>query len=173
MSPSSCAWAVDSGLSPDDVISRLGVLDPTPGRMERVALGNGAVLLCDYFKSGLETIHSALDLLAAVPARRKTVVLGDVSEPPGSQGPIYKAIGRRLAEVAHQAVLVSSRNQSYRSGASEAGMPRSCIHEVNGGILAAAELLREELAEGDVERWTFACSSVGRSAIGPSLTPAP
>jgi UDP-N-acetylmuramyl pentapeptide synthase len=150
--PILAAFAVASsvGIPAETALSRLSELRPTPGRMELMPLANGAVLLCDYFKSGLETIYSALDTLEAVPGARKIVVLGDVSEPPGSQGPIYKALGRRVAEVASLAYFVSSRNQSYASGAAEAGMSRSQIRSMPRSVLAAAAALQPELRSGDV-----------------------
>ncbi|MCP5116494.1 MAG: hypothetical protein GY953_37170, partial [bacterium] len=144
------AVAVSEGVSADEAIARIAKLPPTPGRMELMHLENGAVLLCDYFKSGLETIYSALDFLESIPARRKVVVLGDVSEPPGGQRPIYQAIGRRIAEVASEAVFVSSQNQSYSSGALKGGMPSDRIHRLKGSVLLASDLLRGQLAAGDI-----------------------
>lgn len=144
------AVAVNARVSLDDAIARLRELPPTPGRMELMPLENGAVLLCDYFKSGLETIHVALDLLESIPARRKVVVLGDVSEPPGPQRPIYKAVGRRVGEVASVAVFVSSQNQAYAAGAAEGGMSDDRIHRLERSVLLAAETLRGLLADGDV-----------------------
>jgi UDP-N-acetylmuramoyl-tripeptide--D-alanyl-D-alanine ligase len=144
------AVAAGVGVHLDDAIPRIQELPPTPGRMELMPLENGAALLCDYFKSGLETIYAALNLLESIPAPRKIVVLGDVSEPPGPQGPIYKAIGRRVAEVASVAVFLSSQNQAYSSGASTRGMPHHSIHKLNRSVLQAAEFLRGQLAAGDV-----------------------
>lgn len=150
--PILAAFAATSsvGIPAEIAISRLSQLTPTPGRMELMLLENGAVLLCDYFKSSLETIHSALDTLEALPGERKAVVLGDVSEPPGRQGPIYKAVGRRVAEVAALAYFVSSRNQSYAAGAAEAGMPRTHIRSMPRSVLAVAAALQCELRSGDV-----------------------
>ncbi len=81
--PALAAIAVSllEGFPIDETLSRLESLPPTPGRMEPVELPSGVFVLRDDFKSTLETMDSALDLLAQIPARR-IVLLGDVSEPP-------------------------------------------------------------------------------------------
>jgi UDP-N-acetylmuramoyl-tripeptide--D-alanyl-D-alanine ligase len=80
------AVALAEGFTLDEIIPRLEALTPTAGRMEAVPLANGAILLRDDFKSALETFDAALDTLSEIPARRRIVVFGEVSEPPGSQG---------------------------------------------------------------------------------------
>ena len=89
----------------DQVIPALEALPPTPGRLEPIRLENGAIILRDDFKSSLETIDAALDVFSEIPAKRRIVILGEVSEPPGSQGPIYRKIGERIAKIASYAIL--------------------------------------------------------------------
>ncbi len=144
------AVAAELGVDLETAIGRLAGLPPTPGRMELIPLEDGVTILGDFYKSGLETIHSALDFLAQVPAKRKIVVLGDVSEPPGPQGPIYRAIGTRVARVADLALFSSSQNQAYSAGAASAGMPRAAIIQMPGDIAAVTARLRELLEAGDV-----------------------
>jgi UDP-N-acetylmuramoyl-tripeptide--D-alanyl-D-alanine ligase len=137
-------------LPADDVASRLEALAPTPGRMQPVSLPNGAWLLRDDFKSTYETIEAALDTFAEVPAERRIVVLGEVSEPPGSQGPIYRHIGRRVAQTASLAVFVGHNFQRYAAGAARAGMSRDAMIDAGGGVMKAIEFLHEEVRPGDV-----------------------
>jgi UDP-N-acetylmuramyl pentapeptide synthase len=131
--------------------ARLATVKPAPGRLQPVPLPGGATLIRDEFKSAEETIHAALDLLATVPAGRRIVVLGDVNEPRGSEGPIYRAIGARVAAIAEVAVLVGRKATSgYSAGAVARGMPRSAVHKTGHDTAAAAELLRGLLQPGDV-----------------------
>jgi len=58
----------------DRVLPALEGLEPTPGRLQPVALHNGAFLLRDDFKSAQETIEAALDVLENIPAPRRIVV---------------------------------------------------------------------------------------------------
>jgi UDP-N-acetylmuramyl pentapeptide synthase len=134
----------------EPALATLERLAPTPLRLEPVHLPNGAYLLRDEFKSTLETVHAALDVLAEIPARRRLVVIGDVSEPPGSQGPIYREIGERIARIAERAVVVGHGYQAYAAGATRAGMPRAALLDAGSSVLRAVEALRGELQPGDV-----------------------
>ncbi len=107
-------------------------------------------MLCDDFKSSPETIEAALDTLKEIPASRKLVALGDVSEPPGSQGPVYRHLGRRIAETADEAVLLGGSVQRYRVGAKQAGMPVSRIQMAGKSVIKAAEMVREIMRPGEV-----------------------
>ena len=144
------AVALDQGIPLDEAAGRIEALLPTSQRLELVPLANGAFLLRDEFKSAAETIHAALDLLATIPAARRLVVLGDVTTPAGSQGPIYRAIGKRLAETVACAVLIGEGFERYRPGAIDGGLPRSCFSDAGRSVERAAEIIREQLEPGDV-----------------------
>ncbi|HSW48523.1 MAG TPA: hypothetical protein VLH09_00030, partial [Bryobacteraceae bacterium] len=143
------AVAAAQGVPPGEVVPRLAALTPALGRMVPRPLPNGATIICDTLKSGLETIHASLDLLAGIPAARKIVVLGPISEPPGPQGPLYRALGARIAEIAQLAVFVDSFRE-YKAGVRRAGMPREACRDAGHGISGAAEYLHRELRAGDV-----------------------
>lgn len=87
------ATAYAEGIPMEEACRSLEALTPTPRRMEPIALPNGATLLCDYSTSTLETVEAALLTLKDLPASRRIVVLGDLTEAPGSPGPIYRRIG--------------------------------------------------------------------------------
>ena len=132
-----------AGIPLDEALSRLRSLTPTPGRMSPVALPNGVILLRDEFKAPLESMHAALDVVADIPAERRIVVLGEVSEPPGSQGPIYRALGERVARIASLLVVVGSLRKppGYAAGARRAGMPESRIIKAGPTPREVAEAL--------------------------------
>jgi len=126
------AVGLNEGIPLDDLVASLARLDPTPGRLERVSLANGAIVLRDDFKGHLETTEAALDVLAQIPARRRIIVLGEVEEPPGNQTAIYRHLGEKAAQVGSLVIFVASRRKLpvYRSGArrrglTEANMPKS------------------------------------------------
>jgi UDP-N-acetylmuramoyl-tripeptide--D-alanyl-D-alanine ligase len=144
------AVALSMGRSLESCAPPLQTLRPEPGRMQLQHLDNGAVLLCDYFKSSYETITAAFDTLSEIPATRRFVVLGDVSEPPGSMGPICREFGERIAHIASRAIFVGSSFRRYRTGATRSGMPASALTGVGHRVLDAVELLRSELGPGDV-----------------------
>ena len=122
-----------AGISLDMILSSLENLAPTPGRLEPVRLESGAILLRDEFKSSLETVDVALDVLAEIPARRKIVVLGEISEPPGSPRPIYRRISGRIAGMADRAIFYGTDYcQAYVAGAAREGMPREAMTKAAG-----------------------------------------
>ncbi|HEX2529589.1 MAG TPA: Mur ligase family protein [Geminicoccus sp.] len=133
----------------DEAVAALEQLPPRQGRLQLEPLPDGAWLIRDDFKSSVETIHAALDVLADLPGRR-IVVIGSVSEPPGSQGPIYREWGRRLAQVASRVVVIGPMFQRYAAGATAAGMPRSSLIEAKHSIRAAWEAVQADLQPGDV-----------------------
>lgn len=144
------ALALVEGRDLDVVARALADLAPTPGRLEAIALPGGVWLLRDEYKSALETVHAALDVLAAIPARRKIVVLGDVSEPVGPQGPIYRAIGTRLAAVATRVIVMGLQQKRLAVGTRSAGMPRDALVDAQRSVATAIALLRRDLEPGDV-----------------------
>jgi UDP-N-acetylmuramyl pentapeptide synthase len=138
------------GVPLDTALSRLRALAPTPGRMEPMPLPNGAFVLRDEYKSTLETIHAALDVFAEIPARRRIVLLGDVTELPPPQRPIYQSLGGRAARMASYLVVVGDGLRRYRSGARRAGMPREAVIAGGPAPQQTAQVLAQILQPGDV-----------------------
>jgi UDP-N-acetylmuramyl pentapeptide synthase len=134
----------------DGTLARLRELAPTPGRMDPVLLPNGVTVLRDDFKSTLETVHTALDVLAQIPASRRVVLLGSVSEPPGPQRPIYQALGERIAAIASHLVVFNHDFEPVWSGARRGGMPRESVTVAARTARDAAEALSQLLHPGDV-----------------------
>ena len=138
------------GFALDGTLARLQELAPTPGRMDPVPLPNGVTVLRDDFKSSLETVHAALDVLGQIPASRRVVLLGAVSEPPGRQRPIYQALGERVAGIASHLVVFNHEFEPYWSGARRGGMARTSVIDAGRTVHDAADALRQVLHPGDV-----------------------
>jgi UDP-N-acetylmuramyl pentapeptide synthase len=144
------AVALEEGFDLDDVLARVAALPPSRGRLHPVPLPNGAHLLRDDFKSSLETIEAAFDAFALVPAERRLLVIGDVSEPKGSQGIIYRSLGMRIAETASKAFVVGQQFQHYAAGARRAGMASDRLVRTGASTVKAAEAVGNDLRPGDV-----------------------
>jgi UDP-N-acetylmuramoyl-tripeptide--D-alanyl-D-alanine ligase len=146
------AVAHAEGLALDSVLLPLQEMAPTPGRLQPVALNSGAWLLRDDTKSAKETVDAALDVLAEIPARRRIIALGEVTEPIGGAGSVYREIGEKFAHSVSLVVVVSTdRNcRSYASGAKRGGLARASMVSADNRVSRAVEILREELQPGDV-----------------------
>lgn len=145
------AVGLAEGFPLDDIVAALATVIPAPGRLEPVPLPNGAVILRDEYKSTLETIEVALDVLSELPARRRLVVLGEVSEPPGKQGDVYRHLGGRVGGIASRAIfLCRERDSACRAGAVQGGMPPSAIVKAGDDLFRATDALKDGLGPGDV-----------------------
>jgi UDP-N-acetylmuramyl pentapeptide synthase len=113
-------------------------------------LANGVTLLKDAYKSSLETVDCALDALEEIPAQRKLIVMGEISEPPGSQGPVYRRIGERMAKIASHVVMVGANFQRYSAGLRRGGLPGESLVDAGRGPVRAVEEIRRVWEPGDV-----------------------
>ncbi|MFC2099253.1 Mur ligase family protein [Candidatus Bipolaricaulota bacterium] len=134
------------------ILAALEGLEPAHNRLQVLQHPSGALLLLDAFKGALETIHAALDTLDELRAERKIVILGDVEEPPGSQGPIYKELGKRVAEVAVHVIFVGGKTNfdRFKAGTAEGGLPRSALTHIQRNPLEAAQAVQADLRSGDL-----------------------
>ncbi|MCO6456821.1 MAG: UDP-N-acetylmuramoyl-tripeptide--D-alanyl-D-alanine ligase [Pirellulaceae bacterium] len=135
------------------VAQRLETVAPVPARLEPHQLPGGAILIDDSYKSGIESFRVAIDLLRQIPARRRIAVIGDIEEPVGSLGPLYRELGERLASSVDLLISLGASNTigPLRAAATQAGLARSAIHRIAGGVHGAEEFLRaNDLSAGDV-----------------------
>ncbi len=133
-----------------DALARLAALAPTPGRLQAIELRNGATLLRDDYKSPVETIDAAIDVLEEIPARRRIVLLGEISEPPNPQHATYRRIGERVGRVAAHFLVVGTMIKDYRPGARTGGMDAARIVAAGDTPGAVAARLAALLEPGDV-----------------------
>lgn len=138
------------GVDPALALSRLAALEPSPGRMQIVPLDGGACLLRDEHKSGLETIYAAIDLFAQVPAVRRVIVLGEMTEPPAPQRQHHAAVGQRAASIVDRAILVGHTGKGYRTGLRRGGLAADRIVDAGLGWRGAHRELASSLRPGDV-----------------------
>lgn len=143
------AVALELDHEPAAIAESLRRVQPVNARMQPVELPSGAVVLRDDFKSALETIESAFEAFTAVPARRRLVVLGDVTEPEGRQHVVYRELGRRAGGFAARILACGSNHRDVVSGAHAAGLPRDAVTR-HRSVHEMAALLAADLGPGDV-----------------------
>jgi UDP-N-acetylmuramoyl-tripeptide--D-alanyl-D-alanine ligase len=108
---------------------------------------NGATLIDDTYNASPVSSLAALNLLADLEGRR-IAVLGDMLELGPIEEEAHRMVGRRVAEVAHELVVVGRRAQWIAEEARVSGLSQESIAaaESNDEVVA---LLRERLQPGD------------------------
>ena len=144
------AVALEHGITPSEIAAALPSLQPSDKRGEVVQLGNITVLY-DCYNSSPKALMAAVDTLAAMPARRRIVVAGEMLElgPAGEQ--LHRECGRYIAgnrgESKFDFLLgVRGLARPMIEEASTAGMKAEFVTTPE----AAGEWLARETRAGDV-----------------------
>ena len=122
---------------------------PFAGRMQPVALPNGAVVIRDEENGSPDTLNAMLKVMRESQAKRRVLVFSDVSDSKAKPRKRMQDIGKIAAELADLAVFVGEHGHHAVKSAIAAGMDPAKCHDVPG-LQRAAELLARELRVGDL-----------------------
>jgi len=140
------AVGITAGLSLSEAAGALATLAPTDKRGEVVLLGN-ITLINDCYNSNPTALDAMVDTLAAMPAKRRIVVAGEMLElgPEGEE--LHRRSGRHMVEKGID-ILVGVRGlaQAMVEAASRAGMKAEFVAAPE----AAGEWLTTHARDGDV-----------------------
>jgi len=134
------------GLRPSEAVGALATLAPPDKRGQVLKLGNITVIN-DCYNSNPKALHSMVDALAAMKAKRRIVVAGEMLElgPAGEQ--MHRAAGQHIAERKIDVLLgVRGLAQATVDGAQQAGAQAQFVATPE----EAGEWLAREAREGDV-----------------------
>jgi UDP-N-acetylmuramoyl-tripeptide--D-alanyl-D-alanine ligase len=140
------AVGLDRGLDLAEAAGSLATLSPADKRGVVVELGNITVIN-DCYNSNPTALDAMVDTLAAMPAKRRIVVAGEMLElgPAGEE--LHRASGRHMAEKRIDILLgVRGLAQRMVEAAGKAGMRAEFVATPEG----AGEWLARETREGDV-----------------------
>jgi UDP-N-acetylmuramoyl-tripeptide--D-alanyl-D-alanine ligase len=140
------AVALDRGLSLAEAAGSLATLAPADKRGAVVQLGNITVIN-DCYNSNPTALDAMVDTLAAMPAKRRIVVAGEMLElgPAGEE--LHRRSGRHIAEKGIDILLgVRGLAQALVEGAGEKGMRAEFVATPE----EAGEWLAREARDGDV-----------------------
>ncbi|MGA9903163.1 MAG: UDP-N-acetylmuramoyl-tripeptide--D-alanyl-D-alanine ligase [Terriglobales bacterium] len=93
------AIALEHGITPSEIAAALASLQAADKRGQVVQLGNITVLY-DCYNSSPKALTAAVDTLAAMPARRRIVVAGEMLELGATGEELHRGCGRFIAESA-------------------------------------------------------------------------
>jgi UDP-N-acetylmuramoyl-tripeptide--D-alanyl-D-alanine ligase len=140
------AVGVERGLKLAEAVDALATLAPPDKRGQVVQLGNITVVN-DCYNSNPKALHAMVDALAAMPARRRIVVAGEMLELGSAGEDLHRQAGRHMAEKKIDALVgVRGLSQAMVDGAAEAGVRAQFVATPE----AAGEWLAKETRDGDV-----------------------
>jgi UDP-N-acetylmuramoyl-tripeptide--D-alanyl-D-alanine ligase len=138
--------ALQHGITPSDIAGVLPSLSPGDKRGEVVQLGNISVLN-DCYNSSPKALMAAVDTLAAIPARRRIVVAGEMLELGTTGEQLHRESGRHIANAKLDFLLgVRGLAKPMIDAAVQAGMKAEFVATPE----EAGEWLARETRDGDV-----------------------
>ncbi len=140
------AVALEHGITPSDIAAALPFLEPADKRGQVVQLGNITVLN-DCYNSSPKALMAAVETLAALPARRRIVVAGEMLELGATSEQLHRECGRHIAEKKIDFLLgVRGLAEPMVEAAQEAGMKAEFVATPE----EAGDWLVRETRDGDV-----------------------
>jgi len=134
------------GLTPAEAVGALATLAPPDKRGQVLQLGNITVIN-DCYNSNPKALHAMVDALAALRARRRIVVAGEMLELGPATEDMHRVAGQHIAEKKID-VLIGVRGlaQAMVAGARQAGTEAEFVATPE----EAGEWLAREARDGDV-----------------------
>lgn len=131
------------------LLLKLEKLEPAHGRLQLLKLPNGTKVIGDFYKATIDSVKPALKLLDQISAKRKVIVFGDIGYLNEYKETCFN-IGKILASIASDLILVGEMEHAFYDGAIEGGMQHHKITLTNDSWEQAVEKLSDDLNENDV-----------------------
>ena len=140
------AVSLDRGIKLSDAVATLATLKPADKRGQVVQVGNIRVIN-DCYNSNPKALEAMVEALAAMPAKRRIVVAGEMLELGPAGESMHKSAGQHIAEKKLDMLLgVRGLAQSLVDGAKAKGMRAEFVATSE----EAGEWLAREARDGDV-----------------------
>jgi len=140
-------WA--RGIDLDTIVMRLADLPHVPGRLNPLPGRRGSLLLDDSYSSSPAAAEAALETLAALDARQRIAVLGDMLELGEFEAAGHEQVGKRAAGMLDLLVTKGARARRIADAARAAGMSADQV-VVTYTAEDAARAVLDRLGPGDV-----------------------
>jgi alanine racemase len=140
------AVAIISGMELAEAASHLSLVRPVEGRLHALPAASGATVLDDTFNATLPSMQAALRTLSAVPARRRIVVMGALSDPGAEAQATYHEIGTLAGSVADMLICKGDFGNMVVQAArkEQPGLKTSVVHTATGALQSLPLDLRAE-----------------------------
>jgi UDP-N-acetylmuramoyl-tripeptide--D-alanyl-D-alanine ligase len=140
------AVAVAVGRRLEDLAEPIGALQPVEHRLQLIEGAGGVTVIDDAYNSNSEGAAAALEVLEALPARRRVVVTPGIIELGPLQEQANEEFGRRAAAVADTIVVVARTNRAALVRGAETDSARVVVVD---SLAQAQEELASLLRPGD------------------------
>jgi len=167
------AVGLERGLSPSEAVAALASVAPADKRGQVVKLGN-ITIINDCYNCNPKALEAMVDALAAMPAKRRVVVVGAMLELGPSGDDLHRQAGEYIAKKKIDLLLgVRGQAQQMVEAARQAGMQAEFVatpeeagewlaRETRGGDLVLLKASRGVKLERALDTWKSQQSSVGR-----------
>ncbi len=125
---SGIAVGLHLGMNLVEITEQLKNFTPLPGRMRLIRGKWGNLIIDDTYNSAPNSLKSALETLALIKSKKKTVILGDMLELGKIESSAHREIGRLLFSIASKVVLVGTRMLETHKELKKLGFPKDKIH---------------------------------------------
>ena len=142
------AVAIESGRTPAELKESIAGLRPVDHRLQIIKGPGGVTVIDDAFNSNPEGAAAALDVLGAMPGKKKVVVTPGIIELGDLQAEANEEFGLHAARVADVVIVVAKTNREAISVGAGANGSAEVIAVAS--LAEAQERLKEVLRPGDV-----------------------
>ncbi len=102
------ATGIALGISLEECARAVETVEPVEGRMSPHQTAEGITFIRDDWKAPLWTISASLRFMQTARANRKVVIIGTISDYPGSSSKKYRGLARQALEVAEKVIFVGN-----------------------------------------------------------------
>jgi UDP-N-acetylmuramoyl-tripeptide--D-alanyl-D-alanine ligase len=143
----SIAVGLTAGIQLADAVRAVENVEPWPGRMSPLELGDGVTFIRDDYKAPYWSLPAALDFMRKARAERKIIVIGTISDYGGKASRKYVRVAKDALKIADRVVFVGP-NARFCLRASDPARPDALRAFSN--VREVAEHLRHALQPGDL-----------------------
>jgi len=115
------------GMNLVEIGKQLKEYRPLPGRMRLMRGRGGNIIIDDTYNAAPNSVKSALEVLAMVKSKKKTVILGDMLELGSIEDSAHRDLAKLIYPVAGKVILVGKRTAATHKELRKLGFPKDKI----------------------------------------------
>lgn len=141
--------AISCGIPLKAAATELERVKPFTARMQPVLLSSGAIILRDEENGSLDTLRVALQVLKESEARRRILVMSDISDSHKRAHIRLREVGKIASQVADLVIFIGEHGHYAVKAATASGMKPECVLGFTD-LYMASQYLKSELRSGDL-----------------------